>query len=877
MFTTGRGTPAMVADAVTVTSNAATPVPVGDTTTNTIRGTTTAAENNTGKLGGPGFPSSLDEDEVVMTRQDKELISTKAQLFQRQGSGIPITTTTEAAILSTIPPAIVSNLAGHSSLYSPSHHHLAHHHHQQYSSGAAVFAAAANLVEHHHQQQHYQQQQQQQQQQLEAQLQLQLQLAAAVPRRSGGGIVAPLINQHLPHTTAATIAQTMLLSHLSTSSSSSSGGRQQQYEKHDTTARAQKHKHKHNQQYERNAKQLNPNSFQFPWKLHDMLDRSFVEKFDDIVSWVDNGKAFRVHEPEFFVYNVMPRFFKQTKYKSFQRQLNLYGFTRFNTGTHKGGYMHKFLRQGHRTMCQLIPRRGVRNKDGDDNDNKNNDDSNDDDHSINDDNKKNDNNNKNNIRQISLQSNESSGKNRNTNNCNVRRNKNSNIVSDTTNASSLPSTVVSLSSLLLAKEQKHLALNQSTEQITTTSTGISSMTPISTMLAGPTQSHQQVIDAMIAARTQKLEAAISNNFLLMGTTTATSQHLQLEKYLKEQQQIQQILGKQFEQQRIQQLLINHQKAASVMTVLRTTHSSSITTTPSSSSIATRQVITPGTSTCTTKVPDEAHNKSKVDALLSEQEKISALRNEFQFPWKLFEMLERSEVDKFSHLVGWMPGDTNTRFNEGACFKVHDTENFVQKVMPIFFKQTKYKSFQRQLNLYSFFRIDAGPNKGAYRHPSFLRGRKDMLPTIQRMKMKSKGKGKGQRTCKSNNTNNKYSRYHNLKAITMSSLQGKDQDADDADASSSSELLPSASAARKYSGIAHHHPVDVSVPPVPSSQHHNEESGINVILQAIQAREMTDNNNHSSTRAYCHADTGNDTCIHYVGDSTSSSDSDSITI
>lgn len=192
----------------------------------------------------------------------------------------------------------------------------------------------------------------------------------------------------------------------------------------------------------------------------------------------------------------------------------------------------------------------------------------------------------------------------------------------------------------------------------------------------PTQSHQQAIVAMIAARKQRLEAAISNNFLLMGTTT--SQNLQLKKYQQEQQQIR---VQQFEQQRIQQFL-NHQEAASAMTVLRTAHSY---TTPSSSSIA-RQVITPETSTA--KVPEES-NKSKLDALF-EQEKISILRNEFQFPWKLFEMLERSETDEFSHLVGWMPGDTSTCFTEGACFKVHDTDNFVKKVMPIFFKQTKYK-------------------------------------------------------------------------------------------------------------------------------------------------------------------------------------------
>ena len=72
-------------------------------------------------------------------------------------------------------------------------------------------------------------------------------------------------------------------------------------------------------QDEQNARQLNPNAFQFPWKLHDMLDRSSTEGYDDVVSWVDNGEAFRVHLPDVFVESVMPRFFKQTKYKSVSR------------------------------------------------------------------------------------------------------------------------------------------------------------------------------------------------------------------------------------------------------------------------------------------------------------------------------------------------------------------------------------------------------------------------------------------------------------------------------------------------------------------------------------------------------------------------------
>lgn len=62
----------------------------------------------------------------------------------------------------------------------------------------------------------------------------------------------------------------------------------------------------------------NSNSFQFPHKLHQMLDAAAQEGLEDIVSWQDDGMAFRVHIPPKFVELIMPRYFKQTKYKSFQ-------------------------------------------------------------------------------------------------------------------------------------------------------------------------------------------------------------------------------------------------------------------------------------------------------------------------------------------------------------------------------------------------------------------------------------------------------------------------------------------------------------------------------------------------------------------------------
>ncbi len=64
----------------------------------------------------------------------------------------------------------------------------------------------------------------------------------------------------------------------------------------------------------------------FPLKWHRMLTLLKEEQGqDEVVSWLSHGRAFKVHQPKVFASTIMPRFFNQSKYTSFQRQLNLYG------------------------------------------------------------------------------------------------------------------------------------------------------------------------------------------------------------------------------------------------------------------------------------------------------------------------------------------------------------------------------------------------------------------------------------------------------------------------------------------------------------------------------------------------------------------------
>mmetsp|Transcript_22693 Transcript_22693/g.47417 ORF Transcript_22693/g.47417 Transcript_22693/m.47417 type:complete len:357 (-) Transcript_22693:79-1149(-) len=67
----------------------------------------------------------------------------------------------------------------------------------------------------------------------------------------------------------------------------------------------------------------------FPRLLHFVLCE--VEKLglDHIISWQPTGRSFCIHDQDLFLLHIVPQFFaKQTKLRSFFRQLNLWGFQR---------------------------------------------------------------------------------------------------------------------------------------------------------------------------------------------------------------------------------------------------------------------------------------------------------------------------------------------------------------------------------------------------------------------------------------------------------------------------------------------------------------------------------------------------------------------
>lgn len=100
----------------------------------------------------------------------------------------------------------------------------------------------------------------------------------------------------------------------------------------------------------------------FPLKLQRILDKLESEGNCSVVSWLPHGRAFMVHNPDRFVHELMPLYFNQTKYSSFQRQLHMYNFQRITTGRDKGAYHHAQFQRGQPVLCQTMQRTRVNGK-----------------------------------------------------------------------------------------------------------------------------------------------------------------------------------------------------------------------------------------------------------------------------------------------------------------------------------------------------------------------------------------------------------------------------------------------------------------------------------------------------------------------------------
>jgi hypothetical protein len=132
----------------------------------------------------------------------------------------------------------------------------------------------------------------------------------------------------------------------------------------------------------------------------------------------------------------------------------------------------------------------------------------------------------------------------------------------------------------------------------------------------------------------------------------------------------------------------------------------------------------GTTTTTRGAEQNKQTVHTEDQRASMSDAVSSSSSANVFPCKLHTVLHDAERDGFEHTISWVA--------DGVAFKVHDINAFVDRVMPIYFDQTKYESFRRQLNIYGFVRVKKrGETKNHISHPEFVKGDRSRCRLILR--------------------------------------------------------------------------------------------------------------------------------------------------
>lgn len=146
--------------------------------------------------------------------------------------------------------------------------------------------------------------------------------------------------------------------------------------------------------------------------------------------------------------------------------------------------------------------------------------------------------------------------------------------------------------------------------------------------------------------------------------------------------------------------------------------------PSFSTIASPSTLSPSVSSTT--LTNAASDEATVALLTAANRKGKGRSG--TFPQKLYQMLSDLEAQPdLADVASFLP--------HGRAFSIHKPRDFCKYVMPKYFRMSRFSSFQRQLNLYEFHRITDGPDKGAYAHELFQKGRPILSTMMRRNKIK----------------------------------------------------------------------------------------------------------------------------------------------
>ena len=98
----------------------------------------------------------------------------------------------------------------------------------------------------------------------------------------------------------------------------------------------------------------------------------------------------------------------------------------------------------------------------------------------------------------------------------------------------------------------------------------------------------------------------------------------------------------------------------------------------------------------------------------------------RLPAKLREMLSTPEYER---IISWLP--------HGRAWKIHDSQAFIEHIIPHFFDYQNFNSFIRLVNAWGFRRMMKGPDRNSYYHELFLRGKPHLHEMMRRLGAKEK--------------------------------------------------------------------------------------------------------------------------------------------
>jgi len=108
-------------------------------------------------------------------------------------------------------------------------------------------------------------------------------------------------------------------------------------------------------------KGLNQSSI-FPVKLLKLLSNP---EYSHIIRWMPHGRSWRVLQPDLFSKELLPKYFSnQSKYASFMRQVNGWGFKRITRGEDRNSYYHELFVRDNPHLAMTMSRKKASEDEG---------------------------------------------------------------------------------------------------------------------------------------------------------------------------------------------------------------------------------------------------------------------------------------------------------------------------------------------------------------------------------------------------------------------------------------------------------------------------------------------------------------------------------